>query len=50
LSATIFQLRHGRRLIKVVGFRCGITEQVLDAIAGHAPVSTARLTLADKTP
>jgi integrase len=41
-----------RHTFKAVGFRCGITEKVLDAIVGHAPASVGRgygePTLADK--
>jgi integrase len=41
-----------RHTFKVVGFRCGMTEKVLDAIVGHAPASVGRgygePTLADK--
>jgi integrase len=41
-----------RHTFKALGFRCGITEKVLDAIVGHAPASVGRgygePTLADK--
>jgi len=41
-----------RHTFKAAGFRCGITEKVLDAIVGHAPASVGRgygePTLADK--
>ena len=41
-----------RHTFKAVGFRCGISEKVLDAIVGHAPASVGRgygePTLADK--
>ena len=41
-----------RHTFKAVGFRCGISEKVLDAIVGHAPASVGRSygepTLADK--
>ncbi len=41
-----------RHTFKAVGFRCGITEKVLDAIVGHAPASVGRAygepTLSDK--
>jgi integrase len=41
-----------RHTFKAIGFRCGISEKVLDAIMGHAPASVGRgygePTLADK--
>jgi integrase len=41
-----------RHTFKAMGFRCGISEKVLDAIVGHAPASVGRgygePTLADK--
>jgi integrase len=41
-----------RHTFKATGFRCGISEKVLDAIVGHAPASVGRSygapTLADK--
>jgi integrase len=41
-----------RHTFKAVGFRCGMSEKVLDAIVGHAPASVGRgygePTLADK--
>lgn len=41
-----------RHTFKAIGFRCGISEKVLDAIVGHAPASVGRgygePTLADK--
>jgi integrase len=41
-----------RHTFKAMGFRCGISEKVLDAIVGHAPASVGRSygepTLADK--
>jgi integrase len=41
-----------RHTFKAIGFRCGITEKLLDAIVGHAPASVGRgygePTLADK--
>jgi integrase len=43
-----------RHTFKAEGFRCGISEKVLDAIVGHAPASVGRgygePTLADKVP
>jgi len=42
-----------RHTFKAHGFRCGMTEKVIDSIVGHAPAkrwarATARQTLADK--
>ncbi len=41
-----------RHTFKAIGFRCGMSEKVLDAIVGHAPASVGRSygepTLADK--
>jgi integrase len=41
-----------RHTFKAIGFRCGISEKVLDAMVGHAPASVGRAygepTLADK--
>jgi integrase len=41
-----------RHTFKAIGFRCGISEKVLDTIVGHAPASVGRAygepTLADK--
>jgi integrase len=31
-----------RHTFKAIGFRCGISEKVLDAIVGHAPASVGR--------
>jgi integrase len=42
-----------RHTFKAIGFRCGMTEKMIDAIAGHAPATVGRAygqpTLADKT-
>jgi hypothetical protein len=48
-----FKIRLGTETtFKAIGFRCGISEKVLDAIVGHAPASVGRgygePTLADK--